>query len=564
MPNHKIPENWHWISLWFVLIASAIYSRPLIPIDETRYLSVAWEMWSSHNFLVPHINGEPYSHKPPLLFWLIHLVWFVFGVSETSGRLVGPIFGFGSIMLTVHLAKMLWPTEKDVRYAVPFILLGTFVWSLYSSLTMFDTLLTFFVLSALISILQASKNQSNWPWVCLSLSIGLGILAKGPIVFLYIVPPLVLVKLWSTTNTFSLKWWCGCSLVSIFAGVVMGLCWAIPAAMAGGEEYKQAILFSQTAGRMVKAFAHSRPFYWYFLLTPLLFTPWFFWLPLWRRKNKSFDYAMTFCVCAIFPALFLLSLVSGKQIHYVLPILPTCSLLIARAVTGAAQRSVFDRIPLLVFLFAFSLILLVVPQMSIEGGDREMLKYIPKWLSLVPALCGVILLFLKSKSAIGNVKIVSSVMVMLLVLLHLTIATPLHGIYDQSVIGKQLKKAQKEQRRIAVYPAKLSDQFQFSGRLTEPLIPHKTLDSLATWALAHPNQYSLVFTEDSQYITLQGNGLARPYKDGWLLYNSNRDFYARYEIWINRKNDIQKPSQKIATIENHDTIISKYTVSSNE
>jgi 4-amino-4-deoxy-L-arabinose transferase-like glycosyltransferase len=564
MPNHKIPENWHWLSLWFVLIASAIYSRPLIPIDETRYLSVAWEMWSSHNFLVPHINGEPYSHKPPLLFWLIHLVWFVFGVSETSGRLVGPIFGFGSIMLTVHLAKMLWPTEKDVRYAVPFILLGTFVWSLYSSLTMFDTLLTFFVLSALISILQASKNQSNWPWVCLSLSIGLGILAKGPIVFLYIVPPLVLVKLWSTTNTFSLKWWCGCSLVSIFAGVVMGLCWAIPAAMAGGEEYKQAILFSQTAGRMVKAFAHSRPFYWYFLLTPLLFTPWFFWLPLWRRKNKSFDYAMTFCVCAIFPALFLLSLVSGKQIHYVLPILPTCSLLIARAVTGAAQRSVFDRIPLLVFLFAFSLILLVVPQMSLEGGDREMLKYIPKWLSLVPALCGVILLFLKSKSAIGNVKIVSSVMVMLLVLLHLTIATPLHGIYDQSVIGKQLKKAQKEQRRIAVYPANLSDQFQFSGRLTEPLIPHKTLDSLATWALAHPNQYSLVFTEDSQYVTLQGNGLARPYKDGWLLYNSNRDFYARYEIWINRKNDIQKPSQKIATIENHDTIISKYTVSSNE
>lgn len=535
MPNQKTPDNWQWVTIWLILIVSTIYSRPLIPIDETRYLSVAWEMWSRHDFLVPHINGEPYSHKPPLLFWLIHLVWFVFGVSETSGRLVGPIFGFGAIILTVHLAKMLWPADKDVRQAVPFILLGTFVWSLYSSLTMFDTLLTFFVLSALITILKASKSKSKWPWVGLSLSIGLGILAKGPIVYIYIVPPLVLVKLWSTTNTFSLKWWYGCSLVSILAGVVMGLCWAIPAAMAGGEEYKQAILFSQTAGRMVKAFAHSRPFYWYFLLTPLLFMPWFFWLPLWRRKKKSFDYATTFCICAIFPALFLLSLVSGKQIHYVLPILPTCSLLIARAVTGTAQRSVSDRIPLLVFLFAFSLILLVVPQMSLEGGDREMLKYIPKWLSLVPALCGVVLLFLKSKSAVGNVKIVSSVMVMLLVLLHLTIATPLHGIFDQSTIGKELTNTQKEQIRVSVCPANLSDQFQFAARLTTPLLPHKNIENLAKWALANPNQYSLVFTKNRYYKTLQGNGLARPYKDGWLLYILNSDFYANYEVWVKIK-----------------------------
>ena len=354
MPSQKIPENWQWVTIWFILIASAIYSRPLIPIDETRYLSVAWEMWSSNDFLVPHINGEPYSHKPPLLFWLIHLIWYVFGVSELYGRLVGPVFGLGAIMLTVRLAKILWPTEKDVRHAVPFVLLGTFVWNLYSSLTMFDTLLTFFILSGLLSILKASKSKSKWPWVGLSLSIGLGILAKGPIVFLYIVPPLVLVNLWCTNNTFSLKWWYGCSLLSLFAGVGIALCWAMPAAMAGGEEYKHAIFFSQTAGRMVKAFAHSRPFYWYFLLTPLLFMPWFFWLPLWRgQKTKSFDYATTFCICAILPALFLLSLVSGKQIHYMLPILPTCSLLIARAVTGTVQRSVFDRIPLLLTWWPF-------------------------------------------------------------------------------------------------------------------------------------------------------------------------------------------------------------------
>lgn len=46
---------------------------PYIPVDETRYLSVAWEMRLNHSFVVPLLNGLPYSNKPPLLFWLINL-----------------------------------------------------------------------------------------------------------------------------------------------------------------------------------------------------------------------------------------------------------------------------------------------------------------------------------------------------------------------------------------------------------------------------------------------------------------------------------------------------------
>ncbi|HHB76580.1 MAG TPA: glycosyltransferase, partial [Desulfobulbus sp.] len=67
-----MPENrltvYGWIPLWLVLVITALLCRPPLPIDETRYLSVAWEMWQNHQFLVPHINGLPYSHKPPLLF----------------------------------------------------------------------------------------------------------------------------------------------------------------------------------------------------------------------------------------------------------------------------------------------------------------------------------------------------------------------------------------------------------------------------------------------------------------------------------------------------------------
>ncbi|HBT43825.1 MAG TPA: glycosyltransferase, partial [Rhodospirillaceae bacterium] len=47
--------------LWGLLIAVTLTARPLLPVDETRYLAVAWEMWQRGDFLVPYLNGEPYS-----------------------------------------------------------------------------------------------------------------------------------------------------------------------------------------------------------------------------------------------------------------------------------------------------------------------------------------------------------------------------------------------------------------------------------------------------------------------------------------------------------------------
>lgn len=533
MLRQKLAENWQWTGLCLVLMMSTIYSRPLIPIDETRYLSVAWEMWHSNDFLIPHINGAPYSHKPPLLFWLIHLSWLLFGVGEWSGRLVGPLFAFGSIALTVQLGKILWPANKAVRLAAPFILLGTFVWSLYGSLTMFDALLTFISLLALISIWEARRKTTIFPWFCLSVTIGLGILAKGPIILLYVLPPALLAPVWSKKNTMSWRKWYVFLLVTLFAGIGIALCWAIPAAIAGGEEYRQAILFSQTAGRMVKAFAHSRPFYWYVLLLPLLCLPWFFWLPAWRGwKKKSFDNATRFCLCAVLPAFFLLSWVSGKQIHYILPLLPIISLLIAHTVTTVPKRTQYDRVPLLVIFLVLSLTLMIVPQLSLHGGDREMLQYIPKWIAVVPFSVGLFLYMSRPDSMLKSIKIVSSGMLLLIILLHLAIAKPLHAIYDQTVIGEKINQAQNQNEPVAVFPAKLKDQFQFSGRLQTPLIPIKTMDELATWSIENPQGSCLIFTKNKIIEQLKGSGITRQYSDGSLIFRPAKDFAADYQQWI--------------------------------
>ena len=62
-------------TLLFALTAlTLILLRPLMPVDETRYLAAAWEMHVGGSPWVPHLNGAIYGHKPPLLFWLINLV----------------------------------------------------------------------------------------------------------------------------------------------------------------------------------------------------------------------------------------------------------------------------------------------------------------------------------------------------------------------------------------------------------------------------------------------------------------------------------------------------------
>jgi 4-amino-4-deoxy-L-arabinose transferase-like glycosyltransferase len=102
------------ILLWALLLVCGLLTRPPIPIDETRYLGVAWEMWLRGDLLVPYLLGEPYHHKPPLLFWGMHLGWWMFGVSEWWARSVAPLFALGTLVLSVKTARVLWPERGDI------------------------------------------------------------------------------------------------------------------------------------------------------------------------------------------------------------------------------------------------------------------------------------------------------------------------------------------------------------------------------------------------------------------------------------------------------------------
>ena len=50
----------------------------LLEPDEGRYAQIAREMLQRGEWIVPHLQGEPYLDKPPLFYWLVMLSYRAF------------------------------------------------------------------------------------------------------------------------------------------------------------------------------------------------------------------------------------------------------------------------------------------------------------------------------------------------------------------------------------------------------------------------------------------------------------------------------------------------------
>ncbi len=164
-PNADLRQQRASLVLALLLLAAltavAMLSRPLTPIDETRYVSVAWEMWLRGDFLVPFKNGEPYSHKPPLMMWMFQAGWAVFGVNDWWPRLVSPLFSAGGLLLTMGLAGRLWPDRPGLGGQAVLILASSLLWTIFSTSAMFDVILAFFVLLGMHGTLMAADGKSG-------------------------------------------------------------------------------------------------------------------------------------------------------------------------------------------------------------------------------------------------------------------------------------------------------------------------------------------------------------------------------------------------------------------
>lgn len=329
--------------LFVAVIILGVVLRPLFPIDETRYVSVAWEMYLSADYFVPTKNGELYGHKPPLLFWLINLAWFVTGVEELSARLVAPAFAVFNIYLTYRLGRHLFPDRTDVAIRAAIILPSLIAYTIYTSLTMFDALLTTASLIGLIGIWQGVRQGTLRAWFLVGVALGVGVLAKGPVILFHIAPALIAFPLWSKNARPEGGLLFRGMGIALAVGLAIILCWLLPAIILGGDAYRHEILWKQSAGRVSNVFDHARPFWFFLMLVPVYLFPWGFNLNFWKGlRGAGREMGDRFLLVAGLSALLLFSLIGSKQAHYLVPEMPILALLVASALGRVTWRRALD------------------------------------------------------------------------------------------------------------------------------------------------------------------------------------------------------------------------------
>lgn len=473
---------------WVSLTVTALAFVPLVPVDETRYAGIAWEMLVDGDWLVPHLNGAPYSHKPPLLFWWLDAGWSLFGPSAWWARLGAGLFSLAGLGLTARLAGRLWPAHKPVRYLAPTILIGSALWAGFTPAVMFDLLLAACVLVALSGVVEAALGRALLGWSLAGVGIGLGLLAKGPVALLHVVPVIVLGPVWKKPLDWR-RWYAG-ALGSLALATAIALIWAAPAAWHGGAEYAEAIFWRQSAGRVVDSFAHQRPVWWYVPLLPLVLFPWLIWPPSWRvlwRLKGATDWRLKMLVSWLAPTFLAFCLVSGKQVHYLLPMFPGFALLLARGLGGEPIRLGNDDqlLPAGAFV-AGAAMLALGPVVGTSQGWPHWLSELPIWPALATGALSVFVLVM-GRSLNARVAVLSGSSIGLMLVVFLGILTPAAPEYDLAPAGRFVSAALREGRPVA-FVGEYPDYFQFFGRLRHPIAVIGKA-GVKEWARKHPDGY---------------------------------------------------------------------------
>lgn len=188
-----------------VLLYPCLNFRLLEP-DEGRYAEIAREMLVRGDWVVPHLQGEPYLDKPPLLYWLVVLSYKLFGVHDWAARLVPALAVHLTILLTYLFGRRLLGERAAVRGAVLLALAPGLAGM--ARLLVLDGLLTLWVTLGLFA------GRRGLLTAC-AIACGVGVLTKGPVAVVLVVVPILLHQ-WLTTGRIEMRW----GAVGRFAGVV--------------------------------------------------------------------------------------------------------------------------------------------------------------------------------------------------------------------------------------------------------------------------------------------------------------------------------------------------------
>jgi dolichol-phosphate mannosyltransferase len=330
--------RWHLPLLLGLTLAlfGAHLGCPLLEPEETRYAEIPRQMLSQGRFVEPVWHGEPYYHKPPLVYWLVMASYQLFGVSDAAARLVPALAAVLLVLLTYAWARSVTDAWTGLLAALVLCLSGRFVY--LGRMLVLDGVLALCVAAALAAAHQALVRWRWGWWLLAAVCTGLGLLTKGPVALVLVLPPVAAALFYrSRLNARSSPGVAPpgseCLRLLLFVAVAVSVAapWYVAVALRAPGATAD-FFWQHNVERFVAPFDHARPF-WFYL--PLVLTgtlPWSLLLVplarrLWaRRPDAPLPPAVCFGLTAAGWCLLFFSLSGCKRPAYLLPALPPLAL----------------------------------------------------------------------------------------------------------------------------------------------------------------------------------------------------------------------------------------------
>ncbi len=343
------------VSILMLCRMIAMYFIPLNDSTEARYAEIARLMLSSNNWVsLMHYPNQYFWAKPPLSTWLSAISMQELGVNALAARLPAMLLSIFCLAAVYRMALSKCGPRGAV-WAVG-VLATTFYFLLDAGTVMTDPALLSCVTLVMVSFwLRMQDEHPLWGYVVF-IGWGLGLLAKGPVVAVFTVLPLLF---WLTLS----KQWKACwNLLPWVKGSLLTLIIALPWYILAEQRmpgFLSYFIIGEHFMRFLKpgwtgdlyGFAHKEPMgmIWAFLFLGTL--PWSGMLMVWMTTDKKLwkinekDKAWyQYLLCFILVPIIFFSFARNIIYPYVFPVLPAFALLVTSVLVRLEKEHLLRRI----------------------------------------------------------------------------------------------------------------------------------------------------------------------------------------------------------------------------
>jgi 4-amino-4-deoxy-L-arabinose transferase-like glycosyltransferase len=225
------------------------------------------------------------------------------------------------------------------------------------------------------------------------------------------------------------------------------------------------------------------------------------------------DTGSRFVLAWIVPSFIILSLVSGKQVHYLIPLLPAFSLLMAKNIVSSDSggKIAVWRYPVAAFYCLLGISVLLLSYMKLNNFMENFGVSSARSLSIGLITIGIALFYVKIQTATRFVAIIAASSVVFFIAIMFS-GQQFFERYDIRPISQLLNEKQQNGFSI-VHQGKYHGQYQFLGRLTQPLVSLQNKEEISSYAASHEKVALITYESRDKIINEEDIYFQQPFRN---------------------------------------------------